>query len=642
MSGLGGVYNISGAPVEAELLKTLGQSLSRMGPDGGREVSSDNVGMAYRAFYTNTESRLEIQPTVSNAGHILAWNGRLDNRKELRDLLKDQLYGDASDVGIVLAAYRKWGVDGLSRIVGDFALSLWDPESRALLLARDPFGTRPLYYHTKPGKIFWSSDIRTLLDLPSIPIEINEEFVAGFLSRFPALSDTPYKGVNSVEPGHVVVVKNESINIRRFWSPDPHHEIRYQSDRDYEEHFRQLFREAVHVRLRSDHPVWSELSGGLDSSAIVCMVDALIKSGDAQIPAFQTVSYLNSDCASDLDNQYIDCVEEKTGRRTLRLPEYDYWMRFPAPEKQFVPFPSTLLCVASRHDRLRQEMRQSGARVLLSGLGGDQLLWSTPNASPELTDLLSQFKLLALHRRLLSWSETTKKPYLRLLWQNSLLPLLPATIRTWCQPNLRTGLWLDKQFQTRMKLSRRMVLPPDPFGFERSSSRMQSSLVLFVVSAISAGNYRQGEDIELTYPFLHRPLVEYLMAIPHVQKLRPDETRSLMRRALRDLLPTEILSRKNKGAIDETIFRAFVREWPKIKSIFADARVSARGYVNPSALESLLNQVRHGGQVLGGELLRIVSLEVWLRSVEHQYSLPSGLNMQIKEMTSCRQQVHAV
>jgi asparagine synthase (glutamine-hydrolysing) len=621
MSGMGGIYNLNGAPVDAELLHALGESLSRLGPDGGREIGIGQIGMAYRAFHTNKESGSETQPAQSTDKHILAWDGRLDNRDALRVLLKDELHGAETDTEIVLAAFRKWDTNALSRLVGDFALSLWDPKSQLLMLARDPFGTRPLYYHIKQDVVFWSSDIRSLLDLADVSVEINEEYIAGFLGRFPALSETPYCGINSVKPGNIVTIKSGAVRGWRFWGPDPLREIRYKTDNEYEEHFRQLFREAVRVRLRSHCPVWCELSGGLDSSSIVCMADEIIQSGEAQVPDFQTVSYLNGECASDLDNQYVGYVEEKRGRLGIHLPEYDYCMRFPAPKEEFVAFPSNLLCVADRHDRLRQEMRHSRARVLLSGLGGDQLLWSSLNPSPELTDLLSEFKLLTLHRRLLLWSQILRKPYLQLLWRNSLLPLLPAVIRMWAKPSMRTCSWLDKEFVSRMKQRKRLLLPPDPYGFERWSSRMQSSLVLFVISAISAGNYRQGEDIELTYPFLHRPLVEYLMAIPHEQKLRPRESRSLMRRALRDVLPAEILSRKNKGAIDETIFRAFVREWPRLKPMFADARVCARGYMNPRALDHALNQVRHGGQVLGGELLRTVSLEVWLRSLEHRYAL---------------------
>jgi asparagine synthase (glutamine-hydrolysing) len=622
MSGLGGIYNRNGAPVEAELLRALGKTLSRLGPDGGREISAGQIGMSYRAFHTNKESGSEVQPTQSSDKHILAWDGRLDNRDELLVLLRDELHGGGeTDSEIVLAAFLKWGTNALSRLVGDFALSLWDPKSQLLMLARDPFGTRPLYYQIKERVVFWSSNIRSLLDLSGVSIEINEEYVAGFLGRFPGLSETPYRGIDSVKPGNVVAIKSDTVRAWRFWGPDPSREIRYRTDKDYEEHFRQLFREAVRVRLRSDRPVWCELSGGLDSSSIVCVADEIIQSGEAQVPALQTVSYLNGQCASDLDNQYVGYVEERRGRRGLHLPEYEYWMRFSSPQKDFVAFPSNLLCVADRHDRLRLEMRRNRARVLLSGLGGDQLLWSSLNPSPELTDLLSEFNLLTLHRRLLLWSQILKKPYLQLLWRNSLLPLLPAVIRMWVQPSMRTCLWLDKNFVSRMNQRKRLLLPPDPYGFDRWSSRMQSSLVLFVISAVSAGNYRQGEDIELTYPFLHRPLVEYLMAIPHEQKLRPGESRSLMRRALRDVLPPEILARKNKGAIDETIFRAFAREWPRLKPMFADARVCSRGYMNPGALDHALNQVRNGGQVLGGDLLRTVSLEVWLRSLEHQYAL---------------------
>src|SRR5688500_16600512 len=158
MSALAGIFNRNGEPVNRTLLESLGRRLAGHGPDGGGSKETASVGMVFRAFHTDRESRLEIQPLVSKAGHLLSWDGRLDNRHELISQLRDSISRSATDLEIVMASYSTWGPDFLSHLVGDFALSLWDPFTRALLLARDAFGTRPIYYQINQQRMVWSSD----------------------------------------------------------------------------------------------------------------------------------------------------------------------------------------------------------------------------------------------------------------------------------------------------------------------------------------------------------------------------------------------------------------------------------------------------------------------------------------------------
>ena len=146
MSGIAGIYQFEAQPVDPGELIRLGSALTERGPDGGHEILDGPVGMIYRAFHTNAESRQERQPLLSRSGQMLCWDGRLDNRDDLLPLLADEVRGDLSDAGIVLAAYQKWGKGFLARLIGDFALSLWDTRLQLLILARDPFGVRPLYY----------------------------------------------------------------------------------------------------------------------------------------------------------------------------------------------------------------------------------------------------------------------------------------------------------------------------------------------------------------------------------------------------------------------------------------------------------------------------------------------------------------
>ena len=168
-----------------------------------------------------------------------------------------------------------------------------------------------------------------------------------------------------------------------------------------------------------------------------------------------------------------------------------------------------------------------------------------------------------------------------------------------------------------LKIKERLVLPEDPFAFKLPSKRIQSSRIWYIVMNIARGEHFEHAVYDKTYPFLHRPLVEFVMNVPIAQKLRPDETRSLMRRALKDLLPERILKRRNKGTTGEALCRGLANEWSNIRPLLDDARLGHRGYVNVNMLVQALDRARHGIEFNISSLMQALALEVWLRSLEH-------------------------
>lgn len=617
MSGIAGIYNFEGKDVDPWRLTVLSHALAERGPDGGAEIIDGPLAMAYRAFYTNAESRDERQPLLSQSGYTLCWDGRLDNRDELLTSFSNQLDGDRTDARLVVTAYRTWGANFLSKLIGDFALALWDPALKTLFLARDPFGVRPLYYFKSNEELVWSSTLTSLLTLPGIDAEVNDEYVAGCFALYPELSSTPYRNIHAVEPGQVVTVKGRHLGTRRYWRPAQNDEIRYTNDPDYEEHFRELFREAVACRLRSDRTVWSELSGGLDSSSIVFMADRIHAEGQGPATPVTTLSFLDNPSTTFFDRRFIEVVERARGREGVHLDGGGHWIQLASPEDDFIPTPITSVCVAGLHHRMWQRMKNDGARVLLSGLGGDQVTWSNLEPGPELGDLLFDHRPILLHHRLQVWSEATHVPYTQLFWQQVLLPLLPLRVQARFQNQIELSSWLDSEFVRRTKIDERLLLPNDPFDFKQPSKRIQSSRIWYIVMNIARGEHWEHAVHEKTYPFLHRPLVEFLMNVPIGQKLRPDETRSLMRRALKDLLPQRILQRRSKGTTGEALCRGLSHEWPNIKPLLEDARLGQRGYVNVAQLVQAFDRARHGIEFNISGLLQALAVEVWLRSLEH-------------------------
>jgi asparagine synthase (glutamine-hydrolysing) len=471
-------------------------------------------------------------------------------------------------------------------------------------------------------RIIWSSELAPLLDLAGIELEPNDIYIAGYFTHGPEPKLTPYKDIYAVPPGNVISISEGQLQEQRFWGLDQNHEIRYKNDAEYEQHFLHLFREAVRCRLRADRPVWSELSGGLDSSSIVCIADQIIKSGEVQIPPLETVSHIYDESLTCDESKFIHYVEEHRGKAGHHLPESTYRVLAPFADEASVVIPNIVHIGADYHRGLCEAMRENGARMLLTGQGGDQLLCSAPNPAPELADLLFQRKPLQLHRRLQEWSHALKRPYLELLWKNAVLPTMPVRIQALFQRGGPCSLpeWIDQNFARRMNLHERMLGGMDIFGFQTPSGRDQSAGFLSVVRLISAGYRRERTDIEISYPYLHRPLVEFLQAIPHEQRIRPGETRSLMRRALRNVLPDEIARRKSKGRPTEAILRAVIREWPRLQLLFENARVSDYGYVNSEKLLLSLSLARTGNKNAITLVNRVIALEFWLRSLEGRRS----------------------
>src|SRR5262249_23630262 len=157
-----------------------------------------------------------------------------------------------------LDSYRAFGVAGFAHLVGDFAVAIWDPSRVRLLLVRDHLGRRPLYYHVTRERVIWSSRARPLLDAAALSAAIDEAYIATFVANQPS-ERTPFRDVEIVPAGHALVVDEETAAIERYWSFDPARQIRYRSDGEYEEHFVELFREAVACRLPADGAVFCEL-----------------------------------------------------------------------------------------------------------------------------------------------------------------------------------------------------------------------------------------------------------------------------------------------------------------------------------------------------------------------------------------------
>ena len=624
MSALGAIFNFHQKQFSEEDLRdlvALWSALSKWGPDGGRIVTADSAGFCYQAFNTNREARSEQQPLVARDGRILAADVRLDNREELLSAIPGDLNGSSTDADYLMLAHRRWGSRFPFHLVGEYAIVLYDPDERKMFLYRDHVGARPLYYHQGNDRLIVSSQLAPLVDLFGVPRDLDEEYIAGCMSRGPRVGLTPYRHIQALKPAHLLTVfESCRLTEERYWGLDPHAEIHFQRDEEYEEAFRYHVRNAVRAPLRTDLPVMIELSGGLDSSTVACVAAESIRNNLTPATRFETVSYVYDESPTSDESKFIHLVEDRLGQTGVRVRDEDSTLLPPPDEEIDAVTPNPMLCSFGYHSTLCRLMEKTGARVLLTGIGGDQILGASYDPYPLLADLLTLKKPVALHRGLRLWSRTLDKPYLSLLWQKAIVPVLPRRLQPWCRRDAmrRVPPWFNPGFVARMGLREQRLPAADPFGFRLPSGVDRSISYLAVVKSISPCYRRELTCLDSSHPFVHRPLVEFLQAIPFEQMLRPKENRSLMRRAMRDLLPDKIARRMTKGDPSEGLARAIAREVSLMRSLFTDARVCAYGLMDAAPLQAAVDRARHGLEEYGGSLLFTISLEFWLRSLEQR------------------------
>jgi asparagine synthase (glutamine-hydrolysing) len=610
-----GSWNFDGSPVDRDYLEKVSPLLHPYGPDGGGSYSKGNISMLYRGFHTTKESRRESQPHITSSGAILTWDGRLDNRAELIGQLGHLVTARSTDLEVVSAAYEYWWEDCFARLIGDWALSLWNPQTRSLVLAKDPIGSRHLYYSFDDKQVSWSTVVDPLVLLAGKTFTLCEEYVAGWFSFFPAAHLTPYVGIHSVPPSSLVRIRAGKHTVSKYWDFDPSKRIRYRTDGEYEEHFRTVFAEAVRRRLRSDSPVLAELSGGMDSSSIVCMADTIIARGAAETPRLDTISYYDDSEPNWNERPYFTKVEENRLRTGIHIDVGGREpLKFEFDSDHFAATP------ASRGGRSSEASRQfaacmtaQGNRIVLSGIGGDEVTGGVPIPTPELEDLLGRGHFRTLAHQLKVWALNKRKPWFYLLFDATRGFFPSAVVGV---PKLRRPApWFNPAFVKRNRAAlqgyenRLKLFGPLP-TFQENLSTLDVLRRQLECSVLPS-----EPPYEKRYPYLDRGLLEFLYSVPREQLLRPGQRRSMMRRALVGIVPDELLNRKRKAYIARVAMADISANWTYYADIAQDMISSSLRIVETEKFLEALQKARHGKEVAGVTLMRTLAIETWLRNL---------------------------
>jgi len=623
--------------------------LAPYGPDSDESYSKGGVRILYRAFHTTKESHRETQPHISPSGAVITWDGRLDNRAELISELHDSLTIASTDVAIVAAAYEKWGADCFAKLVGDWALSIWNPVKRSLILAKDPIGTHHLFYSFDDHQVTWSTILDPLVRFAGKTFVICEEYIAGWFSMFPAVHLTPCVGIHSVPPSSSVLLRPGKHIVSKYWDFDPGKKIRYRTDAEYEEHFRTVFAKAVQRKLRSDRPILAELSGGMDSSSIVCMADTVIARGTTETPRLDTISWYD-DSYDHVDRgmnerSYFTKVEEKRGRtgchiNTRAQKDAGSHRSFVSDfeDNHFAATPIPNRGLSELFKRYAACMRSQGNRVVLSGLGGETATGGgVPTPIPELQNLLARARFFTLAHQLNAWAAKMRKPRLPLLWEaiRGFLPLVFLNSSEYVNP---AALWFHRGFARRNRAALRgyparvKLFGPLP-SFQDNIRTLNDDQKQMAFYGLLSEQLR-----DLRYPYLDRDFLEFMFATPREQIVRVGQRRSLMKRALVGIVPNEILNRKRKAPVQQESTQEPPRdnstEWASLVEISQHMISGSIGIIDPNRFLEALQKVRRNEGVPIGILRSTHTLESWLRHLATHGVLMNSISTKGQQCSS--------
>lgn len=569
MSGIAGIIHFDNAPVESGLIEAMTSAMGHRGPDGIRHWTRGSAALGQCMLCTTAESLEETQPLANeDQSLVLVMDGRLDNWQELRNdlLAKGAVLRDRSDAELVLRAYEIWRNDCVLKLDGDFAFVIWDARKQVALCARDRMGNKPLHYHWSGRTLAFATDLKPLLALPWVAATPNEGMLAEFLSdEWYSRDETLWGGILRLIAAHRMTVDRRGARPEEYWAPDLSAQLPYRSDAEYVEHYRELLFDCVRRAARSHKSVAIEVSGGLDSSAVLGVAEHLRRAGRLPAPALEGYTLAFSDFEEANEVEYARAVADHLDIRIHEVvPErmpLSWFAERAETLRDFPGYPN-----GTSH---RSICRLASARnqvVILTGAWGDHWLQGSRVYYAEelagrrwrnLRDCLAADVRSHGAMKATGW-----------LLRHGIYPLFPPGLRSFLRPMLhgwrrqatRDGFWLSPPL--KQALARQRAKPqPDREQHLRAAGQRDLLRALYYAfdhHGAEVGD-RLGADsaVEIRHPFRNWRMVQFALSTPERLRLRGDVNKFVHVEAMRDILPDVVRNRKDKAGF-ACVFAAYL------------------------------------------------------------------------------------
>ncbi len=656
MCGIFGIWNIQKQPLQLKVIQDALNAIRHRGPDDEGYLLADTerrvtlpcsgpssvpqlslrrIEECYSPQYDllfgfRRLSILDLSPAghqpMSNADGSLwiVFNGEIYNYIELRSELQKLGYRfrTQSDTEVILNAYDAWGISCLERFNGMWGFAIYDSRKNRLFCARDRLGIKPFYYYFDREHFVFASEIKALLTDPTIPHRPNDPVIYDYLAYgiLDHTEETFYQGIKQLLPAHYLILEKGHLVLQRYWDIDPQNKMDIgageKANQEYAQRFLDLFEDAIRIHLRSDVPIGSCLSGGIDSSSIVSMTNRLLISSAISSSVLDGRQKTFSSCFEDLrfdERKYISKIVEATSVESHYV--------FPSPQNlleelpklmrhQDEPFGSTSIYAQWCVMKLAGE---HGIRVVLDGQGPDEMLagyipffdahWGTLGRRGNLGTLINEW---SAYRRLqgVSWFH---------IFQHTLFALSPLSFQRWIRYQ-RVAHSLNPDFANLYK---------HRFFDETTAScdgLLSKRLYLFTTKTSLPALLRyedrnsMAHSIESRVPFLDYRLVEYIFSLPDHQKISNGYTKVVLRNSMKGILPEPIRLRSDKMGFvtpEKVWLSTDLKNW--VEEIFHSASFRANPYLDASRVTALLAEHQANKRDLGFMIWRWINLELWLR-----------------------------
>jgi len=620
MCGICGIVNFDGSdPVDRIVIERMTESLAHRGPDDAGYFVEGRVGLGHRRLSIIDLSGGRQPIFNEDRSAAIVFNGEIYNYRDLAETLKTagHTFRTRSDTETILHAYEEYGDDCVQQLRGMFGFAIWDGAKQRLLLARDRLGVKPVYYYRDRHFLAFASEIKSLLEIRSIPREVDPDAFDMYLSlRYVPGPRTMFKNIFRLQPGHVLVADDSGIRITKYWDidypdPEPH------SPEFLLERFRELLDESVRMRLLSEVPLGVFLSGGLDSSAILATMSKY--AGDSRVKTF-SVGYQASRAEETASNEFeyarlaADAFASEHHEYRLDathfaefVPDLVSYLDEPLADPSCIPL------------YFISKLAREHITVVLSGEGADEILAGYGIYS----------KMLALDRiyagagplsRLAPWianlapSEKLRH-YVRMCGQ-ALETRYRGVSRGFTEEGKLRLVGAD-----RMKQSERQFR--DVFGgyFKAVENASPLDRMLYVDAKvwlpddllIKADKMTMANGLELRVPFLDHKMVEFAATLPNASKIHGKGGKTLLRSAMRGVLPDAIIDRPKKGfpiPIGSWL-RTSLRQFTRDHLLARDSACSR--YVDRDETARLVEEHEQGRADRSQEIWTLLVFEFWHR-----------------------------
>jgi asparagine synthase (glutamine-hydrolysing) len=608
--------------VDAELLRQMMDLIRHRGPDGGGEYRSGPVGLGHRRL-SIIDLNSGAQPMSNEDGTVcVVYNGEIYNFPELRADLqaRGHKFKSATDTEVIVHLYEELGAESVARLRGMFAFALWDKRRQLLLLARDRVGIKPLYYTNTGRALLFASEIKSLLVDPSVARHINPRAIDRFLTYgYLPGNETLFDGIHKLDPGHYLTICDGQIAVRQYW------DLRFETGprwRNFDEAvgaLQELLRRTVKDHMISDVPVGVLLSGGVDSTGVLRYA---AERTDKPLHTF-TIGFAGAEFADERPYARLAAQRYGTVHQDITmtaqdfrdfLPKYVWHMEEPVCEP-----PAVALYYVSRL------ARESSVKVLLSGEGGDEafggyqtyrnlLLLETLKSVFGPAKGLLRFGFQALGQ--VGWKRVAR--YSDLID----LPLSQYYLSRTATPNtgfnqLKSAIY-TKEFADA--LGEQTSDRPTSRLFEHLDGLSLLNRMLYVDTKswlpddllIKADKMTMATSVELRVPLLDFQVLEFAASLPQHFKVRGWVTKRILKAALAESVPREILNRKKTGF--PVPYEAWLRRdlRPLLEDMLLGQRAFDRGYFSRKGIEKVLCSNSNGGGY-AKEVFCLLALELWHR-----------------------------